>query len=168
MSHHSVFKKKLWTLKFLLPFLLPDQHNSAATYCKESWRKFCVDCSEALAKIKLSYTVVTKKHSRMIRKMRQRRATSFVTVYTSICVSLALTWLVIILKSGYNSCVNTWLDVLLRPRKDLVLHCYCSGHGRCRKSGPKGWPSWTEGMLYGCVTVIAIRVKSFKAENSKL
>lgn len=53
LSHHSVFKEKLWSLECLMNSLFPEQHNSASTHYKEWWEKFFMDYSEALAIMKL-------------------------------------------------------------------------------------------------------------------
>lgn len=169
MSHHSVFKKNLWSLKCLSTFLFPEQRNSSATCYKESWEKFFMDCSEALAVIKLR-NFLTREHSRMNRKTRQGTATRSITLFTSIHVSLPLTWLVIISSTSWSSCVGIPMHTRCcsEVRQNVVLCCCSSAHGRYRKPGPKGWLSWTQVVLCGCVTVISTKVTNFKVENSKL
>lgn len=113
---------------------------------------------------------LAKEHSRMTRKMRQGTATSSIILFTSICMSLPLTWLVIILSTSQSCCVGTPMQTRCcsEVREKVALHCCCSAYGRYRNSEPKGWLSWTAGMLCGCVTVISTKVTNFKVENSKL
>lgn len=128
-----------------------------------------MDCSEALAVIKLR-NFLTREHSRMNRKTRQGTATRSITLFTSIHVSLPLTWLVIISSTSWSSCVGIPMHTRCcsEVRQNVPLCCCCSACGRYRKPGPKGWLSWTEVVLCGCVTVISTKVTNFKVENSKL
>lgn len=106
----------------------------------------------------------------MVRKLRQGTAASSVTVFTSICASLALTRLVIILKTSYNSCVGIPTVTRCSPkdkeRRSLAL--LQLGPWEMQEFRAQGTTLWAEGMLYSCVTVIAARDKNFKVENSKL
>lgn len=137
LSYHSVFKKNLWSLKCLLAFLFPEQHNSAATYYKESWEKFFMDCSEALAIIKLR-NFSTEEHSRMTRKMKKEEQPAPLP-FSLPSECLTLTWLVIILSTSQSSVLGypCRLDVALRWGEEAAFHLCCSAHGRYRDSGPR-------------------------------
>lgn len=65
----------------------------------------------------------------MARKMRQERATSSITLFTSICMSLTLTWLVIIFSTAQSSCIGKPMQTRccseVRERSSFALLLFC-------------------------------------------
>lgn len=111
----------------------------------------------------------------MTRKMRQRRASSSITLFTSICMSLTLTWVAIIMSASQSSCVGVHVQTRcfseVRTRSSFALLLFCPWEVQeVRAQGMTTLDRRDDcpGQKRCSVRVISTKVTNFRVKNTKL